>query len=174
MKQRRIDSNSRKAKALADKAFPDEKWEKAGERIFIAQNRGSKEVDKKNLEKEIAAARILESQGSVVYLLPENSRDTSKKVDAIADGDFMEIKTITGGLNAVQKRFLESREQSKNVFIHILSDLSRQDVINQIAGARQGKKYSRYNRFEGGKVILKIKGRETLIYLNVDNLKWKK
>jgi hypothetical protein len=105
--------------------------------------------------------------------LPENSRDKSKKVDAIVDGDFMELKTVTGGLNALQKRFLESRAQSRNVFINILSNLDKRDVINQIAGARQGPKYSDYNRFEGGKVIIKLKDQDKLIYLNVDGLKWR-
>jgi hypothetical protein len=81
---------------------------------------------------------------------------------------------VTGDLDAVQKRFLESREQCQNVFINILSDLQKHDVINQIAGARQGPKYAKYNRFSGGKVIIKLKARESLIYLNVDGLKWKK
>jgi hypothetical protein len=31
--------------------------------------------------------------------------------------------------------------------------------------------YAHYNRFKGGRIILKIRGQENLIYLNVDDLK---
>ena len=30
--------------------------------------------------------------------------------------------------------------------------------------------YAHYNKFKGGRIILKIKGQENLIYLNVDDL----
>jgi hypothetical protein len=169
--QRRIDSNAEKAMQLAEQTYPGEKWNKPEERIFVSERSGR---DNEKLEKELAAARILKATGNTIYLLPENSRDPSKKVDAIVNSVFMELKTVRGGLNSVQKRFLESRSQSRNVFINITADLKKNEVVNQIAGARQGPKYAKYNRFSGGRVIIKLKDRDSLIYLNVDGLKWSK
>jgi hypothetical protein len=37
--------------------------------------------------------------------------------------------------------------------------------------ARNGPEYAKYNRFGGGKIILKIRGQTSLTYLNVDDLK---
>ncbi|GHV86339.1 hypothetical protein AGMMS50230_19470 [Spirochaetia bacterium] len=167
----RREVNAKKAKDFASKEYPGEKWSNPEPGIFVSEHQGR---DKKILEKELVSARILKSKGSTVYILPENSRNQTKKVDAIVNGDYMELKTVIGGLNSVQKRFLESREQSRNVFINVTSNLERRKVINQIAGARQGPQYGKYNRFKGGKIIIKLKDRENLIYLNVDSLKWEK
>jgi hypothetical protein len=40
-----------------------------------------------------------------------------------------------------------------------------------LRGARNGEDYQKHNKFKGGKVILKVKGRQSLIYLSVDDIK---
>jgi SPP1 gp7 family putative phage head morphogenesis protein len=168
--QKQQESNTRKAKAFADKEFPHEDWKKIEDRIFLSTRRS---IGKKsNFGQEIEQARILKAFGSTVYLLPEG-QNGGKKVDAIVNGEYMEFKRVIGGLNALMNRFLESRGQSRNVFIKVDSDLSKRDVITSLSGARQSPKYGKYNKFAGGKIILKLKNEKKLIYFNVDNLKWK-
>jgi hypothetical protein len=43
--------------------------------------------------------------------------------------------------------------------------------MSALYGARNSHEYGEYNRFSGGKIVLKIKGQTNLIYLNVDDLK---
>jgi SPP1 gp7 family putative phage head morphogenesis protein len=168
--QKRRNNNSRKAKIFVNKEFPDELWKKLEDGIFLSSTRHIGE--RSNFKKEMDQAKILKSFGGTVYLLPEGQTG-GKKADAIVNGEYMEFKRVTGGLNALMNRFLESRGQSKNVFIKVDSELLKQDVITSLAGVRQGPKYGKYNKFKGGKVILKLKNEKNLIYLNVDDLKWK-
>jgi hypothetical protein len=178
--QKRREDNARKARELADEEFPSEKWTFVEEGIYISSRRP---IGKKtNYKDELRDARILRDTGSVVYLAPDDSRESGRKYDAIVNGEKMEFKNIRGNKNTLETQFLRSREQAPNVFINLEeSRLSKQETINALYWAKNkpsgigkdGKKikgYTDYNRFTGGKIILKIRGKERLIHLNVDCL----
>jgi hypothetical protein len=65
--------------------------------------------------------------------------------------------------------------ESRSVFLHGIPFCAKREIIDTLSGARHNiERYSRKNKFLGGKILLKIKGRDSLIYLNVDELKsWK-
>jgi hypothetical protein len=116
--------------------------------------------------------------GSTVYLVPENRATPRKKFDAIVNGLDFEFKDIGGNVNTLEHQFLRSRSQAPNVFINLeKSNLSRREIISTLYGARnkvestRSHGYAHYNRFSGGRIILKIKDSPNLIYLHVDDLK---
>jgi hypothetical protein len=88
----------------------------------------------------------------------------------------MEFKNIRGSsYSTLQEQFLKSRTQAPNVFINLEeSSLTKRAIITALYGARNNERYARKNKFQGGRIILKIKGNKNLIYLNVDTLKLKK
>jgi len=170
--------NEKKARETADKLFPGEKWEKEDERIFVSPHR-----KRGNFEEEFKDAQILRDLGSTVYLVPENNRQPGTKYDAIVDGMKFEFKNVGGNANTLSTHFLRSRSQAPNVFINLnTSDLSRDEVMGTLYNARNSvthtnmygkiiKGYAERNKFQGGKIILKLKEHKNLIYLNVDDLK---
>jgi len=117
-----------------------------------------------------------------VYLIPEPSTPGGKH-DAIVDGLRFEFKNVGGNENTLIAHFLKSRSQAPNVFINLeTSNLTRNEVIRALYSARNSKThttkkgniikgYTDYNKFAGGKIILRLKGHPGLIHLNVDNLK---
>jgi len=168
--------NAKKAREAADKLFPDEKWKTVEDGIYLSPRRA---VGKNsNYKNELEDAQILKKFGSTVYLSPESRSDPRKKFDAIVNGLKFEFKDIAGNANTLEHQFLRSRSQAPNVFINLeKSNLTRREIMSTLYGARnkpgtekiQG--YAHYNRFKGGRIILKIRGQENLIYLNVDDLK---
>ena len=175
--------NARKAKEAADELFPGEQWEpiKGEDRIYISSRRPRKN-DSKYFD-ELQDARILRNLGGTVYLVPEIRNDRNKKYDAIVNGLKMEFKNVGGNANTLHAHFLKSRSQAPNVFINLeTSKLTRSEVMGALYNARNSvthidshgntiKGYADRNRFTGGRIILKIKGHDSLIYLNVDDLK---
>ena len=117
-------------------------------------------------------AKTLCDNGSTVYLVPEIKIIPGKKIfDAIVDGEITEFKNVVGGTNALEKRFIESRFQAPNVFINTEeSTLSRRQIIATLAATRNGTKYPMINAYQGGMIILKIKGISRLIHLAIDGL----
>ena len=119
--------------------------------------------------------------GSTVYLVSEPNTE-GRKYDAIVDGLRFEFKNVGGNANTLITHFLKSRSQAPNVFINLEnSHLTQREAISALYGARNSKAhttkrsitikgYADYNRFAGGRIILKLKGHESLIYLNVDDL----
>ncbi|MCL2444260.1 MAG: hypothetical protein FWD13_12465 [Treponema sp.] len=170
--KRRAD-NAQKAKAAAEIEFPGVKWNKVDDGIYQTSIRS---------DEELRNARILCDLGSTVYFSPERSRQPGNKFDAIVDGLRYEFKNVGGNANTLQTHFLRSRSQAPNVFINLeTSNLTRKEVMGALYNARNSvtriepnghtiKGYSDSNKFSGGKIILKLKGRENLIYLNVDDL----
>jgi len=170
--------NEKKARQTSDKLFPEEKWEKADERIFVSPRR-----KRGNFEEEFRDAQILRDLGSTVYLVPENNRQPGTKYDAIVNGMRFEFKNVGGNANTLSSHFLKSRTQAPNVFINLdTSDLSRHEIMITLHSARNSvthtdiygniiKGYAERNRFNGGRIILKLKEHKNLIYLNVDDLK---
>jgi hypothetical protein len=173
--------NARKAREAADKFFPGENWKQVEEGIYLSPRRA---IGKKsNYPDELRDAQILRDWGSTVYLAPEVRSDRKKKFDAIVNGLIFEFKNVGGNANTLFTHFLNSRSQAPNVFINLEnSHLTQREAISALYGARNSKAhttkrgnmfkgYADYNRFAGGRIILKIRGQESLIYLNVDDLK---
>ena len=172
---KRRQENAKKAKEAADQLFPNEKWEKLEDGIYKA--------GKKRSLDEMNDARILRNLGSTIYLVPENTRAIGRKYDAIVNGLQFEFKNIGGNQNTLIEHFLKSRSQAQNVFINLeTSNLTRREVLGALYNARNRvthtnnkgiviKGYAERNKFSGGRIILKVKDRERLIYLNVDDLK---
>jgi len=172
--------NARKARKAADKFFPGEKWKQVEEGIYLSSRRPIGKYS--NYQNELRDAQILRDLGSIVYLVSEPNTE-GRKYDAIVDGLRFEFKNVGGNENTLIAHFLKSRSQAPNVFINLeTSNLTRNEVIRALYSAKNSKThttkrgnlikgYADYNRFSGGRVILKIRDQESLIYLNVDNLK---
>jgi hypothetical protein len=170
VEQKRREDNAKKAKETADEFFPGEKWKTVESGIYLSPHRP---IGKKTSYKdEKRDAQILRDLGSTVYLSPENRSIPGKKYDAIVNGLKFEFKNVHGKENALIHQFLRSRSQAPNVFINLEnSNLTRREIMSALYGARNSPEYDDYNGFSGGRIILKIKGHEKLLYLNVDSLK---
>ena len=159
--------NARKAKEAADKFFPGENWKFVEEGIYLSSRRPTGKHSNHN--DELKDARILQSYGSTVYLVPDDSRQPGRKFDAIVNGSKFEFKNMQGkGISTLQER-----SQAPNVFINLEnSSLTKNQAISALYGARNNtKRYTMKNCFTGGRIILKIRGHKNLIYLDVDRLK---
>jgi len=173
--ERRSD-NAKKARETANLLFPGEKWITVEDGIYLSPRRP---VGKNsNYKDELRDAQILRNFGSTVYLVPEVRSDREKKYDAIVNGMKFEFKDISGNTNTLEHQFLRSRSQAPNVFINLeKSSLTRTEIMSTLYGARNKPEtgkirgYAHSNRFEGGRIILKMNGEKSLIYLNVDDLK---
>jgi hypothetical protein len=173
--------NAKRAKEAADKLFPGEKWIKVENGIYLSPRRAV--GSKTNYREELHDARILRDIGSTVYFVPESSRQIGRKYDAIVDGLQFEFKNVGGNANTLITQFLKSRSQAPNVFINLeTSDLKRREVMGALHDARNSvthidkygntiKGYTDSNKFTGGRIVSKLKGYDSLIYLNVDDLK---
>jgi hypothetical protein len=171
--RRRRRENAKKAKEAADVFFPGEKWipVKDEERIYLSPRRPVGE--KSSYKDELRDAQILRDRSGTVYLVPDDSRAPGNKYDAIVNGMKYEFKNMKGAsVITLKDHFLRSRMQAPNVFINLeKSPLGKRDIISTLYGVRNGGDYAKKNRFEGGMIVLMIKGHERLIYLNVDALK---
>jgi hypothetical protein len=176
MEAKRRADNAKKAREAADQVFPNEQWKLVENGIYLSPNRPVGE--KSNYGDELKDAQILRGFGSTIYLVPEVRRASGKKFDAIVNGLKFEFKNISGNENTLQTQFLRSRSQAPNVFINLeTSDITIRQVMSALYGARNRREsakshgYSHYNKFKGGRIIIKMKGQERLLYLNVDDLK---
>ena len=171
LEAKRRAGNARKARLTADNEFPNEKWKSVEEGIYLSPRRPIGKHS--NYHDELRDAQILRDLGSTVYLVPESSRQSGRKYDAIVNGMKMEFKNMHGSsTRTLQEHLLDFREQAPNVFINLEnSPLTKQRIINTLSAARNSKDYDKKNRFNGGVIILKIRDRENLIYLSVDDLK---
>jgi hypothetical protein len=175
-KAERQAENAKKAREAADQLFPGENWKTVEDGIYLSSRRP---IGKKtNYKDELRDAQILRNSGSTVYLVPEVRSDRAKKFDAIVNGMKFEFKDISGNTNTLEHQFLRSRLQAPNVFINLeKSRLTRTEIMSTLYGARNKPEtekirgYAHYNRFKSGRIILKIRSQENLIYLNVDDLK---
>jgi len=168
--------NAKKAEEAADILFPGEKWKNVEDGIYLSPRRP---VGKNsNYKDELRDAQILKKFGNTIYLTPESRSDPGKKFDAIMNGLKFEFKDIRGNANTLEHQFLRSRSQAPNVFINLeKSSLTRKEIMSTLYGARNKpgtekiRGYAHYNKFKGGRIILKIRGQEKLVYINVDDLK---
>jgi hypothetical protein len=156
----RRQENEKKAKEAADALFPGEKWMpvKDEEHIYLSSRRPVGE--KSSYIDELRDAQILRDTGCTVYLTPENRSEPGKKYDAIVNGQKFEFKNMSGASAITLKdHFLRSRMQAPNVFINLENSLlGKRDIMSTLYGARNSGDYAKKNKFEGGMIILKIKG----------------
>ena len=161
--------NAQRAKAEAEHRYPFEIWRELEEGIFIAGSREPRSNNQeKILEKELAQARILAAQGSVIYLLPEIvDPDLSgvKHPDAVVNGFIMEFKTITGGIRQIEEHFRKSRLKAENVYFKIDSALTRREVARKLSGVIKEKGY------QSGIIIAYFTDIQSLVYWNVTDLR---
>jgi len=156
--------NVRKTEDAAKRIFPHEKWVNAVsikfkyqdedfdlpigiENIKVARSRLTHlKNDEQILAKEIKQGKILAEKGASVYLLPKLKSPDGKYIpgpDALVNGVLFEFKTVTGSIKKVERRFRESREQCKNVFIKIDNpNVSKSDVTADIKLILHDKKYT--------------------------------
>jgi hypothetical protein len=169
---RRSRENAKRAKEVADKLFPREKWIKVENGIYLSPRRA---IGKKtNYKEELRDARILRDTGSTVYLVPEPRAERSRKFDAIVNGEKMEFKNMHGAsFRTLEEHFLNSRRQAPNVFLNLeKSPLNKREIINALYRARNSADYTEKSKnFPEGKIILKINGSDSLVYLDVNKLK---
>ena len=174
------EENAGKARETADRLFPGHEWRKVEDGIYLSPRRP---IGKKShYETELQNARILRDSGDTVYLAPERKDSAEKQADAIVSGQLFEFKNVGGNANTLAALFLRSRSQAPNVFINLEnSDLTRREIMTALRGARHSKThtnrkgdtlsgYTDINQFDDGKVVLKLKGQENLVYLNVNDL----
>jgi len=162
---KRRQENAEKARQTADQEFPGEKWKLVENGIYLSPNRA---IGKKsNFIDEFRDAQILRDLGSTVYLVQESSRQSGKKYDAIVNGMLFEFKNIEGNANTLEIQFLRSRSQAPNVFLNLeKSSLTRRVIMSTLFGARNkfeteaSHGYGHYNKYKGGRIILKLKGRK--------------
>jgi hypothetical protein len=128
--EKRLD-NALKAAACAARLHPATQWVPIEPSIFIAQSRLPKNSNQRDiLEKELIQAMTLVSQGSAVYLLPEEGG--GKHPDAVVDGHIMEFKTITGNVDRVEEHYRKARKKASRIFFKIDSDLSPESVLRKL------------------------------------------
>jgi hypothetical protein len=95
-------------------------------------------------------ARILADWGSTVYLLPEMPQPGIKRVkhpDAVVDGYIMEVKTVTGSIRQVEKRYKEAGAKTEHIFLKIDASRSRHEVTRKLSG------YIQRKGFVGGVIL---------------------
>jgi len=172
--------NARKAKEAAEQLFPGEKWETIEDGIYRSPRRAIGKHS--NYQNELRDAQILRDWGGTVYLVSEPNTE-GRKYDAIVNGLIFEFKNVGGNENTLIAHFLKSRSQAPNVFINLeTSNLTRNEVMGALYSARNSvthtdpygniiKGYADRNGFTGGRIILQLKGHESLLYFNVDDLK---
>ena len=163
--------NAKKAREAADLFFPGEKWKFVEDGIYLSSRRPIGKHS--SYHNELRDARILRDWGSTVYLVPDIRSAPGRKYDAIVNGLMVEFKNMHGASTRTLKdHFLDSREQAPNVFINLEnSPLTWRKIINALYATRNSLDYGKKNKHEDGRIILKIKGQESLVYLYVADLK---
>jgi len=173
--EKRRQENAQKTREAANQLFPGENWVKIEDGIYRSPRRAIGKNS--NYQNELRDAQILRDLGSTVYLVSEPNTE-GRKYDAIVDGLIFEFKNVSGNMSTLETQFLRSRSQAPNVFINLEdSRMIRRQIMSALYGARNRPEtakthgYAHYNKHKGGRIILKIRDQEDLIYLNVNDLK---
>ena len=197
--QQKLSENIQKNETAAKSIFPNEQWvdaklikltqegtdfeipdgidniKIAKSRITPSKNHDSiSDNDARTLAKEISQAKVLTDRGASVFILPKIKAADGRDIpgpDALVNGTLYEFKTITGGIDKVERRFRESREQGQNVFIRVLNpDISRQNVIRKMYNVVNDPKYT--GGFKGYLIFSVKQGMDEIIYhMKIKDLK---
>ena len=191
--------NTHKTKKAAREAFPNEQWVNASslkieqkgpdfevpknlDNIKIAKSRMTPSKNKKTisdndartLTKEIRQAKVLTDRGASVFILPKIKAADGRDIpgpDALVNGTLYEFKTITGGIDKVERRFRESRDQGQNVFIRVMNpNVTKHNIIRKMYSVVNDPKYT--GGFKGDLIFSVGQGaNETLYYVKINDLK---
>jgi len=125
-------------RAHAENRFPDEKWNKINDNLFVAESRNAVNKQQEQIfDKELEMSKIAARHGHVVYMLPEKSK--GKNCDVIMDGALTEYKRITGNGNALSHRFREALKQGQDVFLKIDANISVTRTKERLHGVLKDK-----------------------------------
>ena len=146
--------------SVVKKKFPNETWvstdsiklqhEKmppGAEGIIIAKSKlPTNPTEERDLIKEIKSAIMLKKHGSSVTLVPRVKDPITGRFlsgpDAIVDGMFFEFKEVTGSIDKIGARFLDSRRQENNVYIRVANPkLTKQKVFEYFGRFVNNKNY---------------------------------
>jgi len=117
------------------------------EGIIIAKSRlPANPTEERDLIKEIKSAIILKKHGSSVTLIPRAKDPLSGRFisgpDAIVNGTLFEFKEVTGSIDKIGSRFLDSRRQENNVYIRIVNtNLTKRKVFDYFGRYVNNKNY---------------------------------
>ena len=147
IEQRRL--NKEKSLSMASSLFPDEEWVNTEPNVFVVKSRMVlKYREWYKWEREMSQVRILTSQGSVAYFLPEKKHEGKGKVyvDTVIDGEIVELKTVAGNRNTLGTAFKQGFKQGaatvqehpeiqkNSVFIRLVSDFTVESVKEKLRG----------------------------------------
>ena len=187
-----LEENISKTEEAAKKAFPYEQWDDAAslefkyggkdfelpdgiDNIKVARSRltGLKD-DERTLAKEIRQGKVLADTGASVFILPKIRAPDGRYLagpDALVNGILYEFKTVTGGIDKVERRFRESRDQGQNVFIRVMNpDITKHNIIRKMYSVVNDPKYT--GGFKGDLIFSVGQGvNETLYYVKISDLK---
>jgi len=105
------------------------------ENVKVAESRlPANSEQRKILWKELRQAGILARQGNSVFLIPEHAGYGEKPKDAVVNGRLFEFRTITGNSRTLEWEFRKAKKKGDdtNVYIHILSDISRSETERRL------------------------------------------
>jgi len=197
--QQKLSENIQKNEAAAKSIFPNEQWVNANsiklvqegtdfeipdgiDNIKIAKSRVTpsknhssiSDNDARTLAKEIRQAKVLTDRGASVFILPKIKAADGRDIpgpDALVNGALYEFKTITGGIEMVERRFRQSRDQGQNVFIRVMNpNIGKNDVLRKIYGVVNSSNYT--GGFKGEFIFsIKHNGFEILHSTRIRDLK---
>ncbi|GHV26378.1 hypothetical protein FACS189498_4610 [Spirochaetia bacterium] len=130
--------------------------------------------DERTLLKEVKQAVILRDHGASVNLLPKAKDPQGRYIpgpDAIVNGKIFEFKTITGGIDRIEKHFRNSRKQEESTYIRIVNqNITHSDVIKKLVGVVNSQSYT--GGFKGSLVFTVGYGKlERTYFIKVQDLK---
>jgi hypothetical protein len=173
--------------SLAKKKFPNETWVRSdsiklqyeqmppgAEGIIIAKSKlPINPTEEHDIIKEIKSAAILRKHGSSVTLLPKVKDPISGRFlsgpDAIVDGMLFEFKEVTGSIDKIGKRFIDSRRQENNVYIRVANTgLTKQKVFDYFGRYVNN---PRYNGGYKGNIIFSFGEEERTYFFKIKDFK---
>ena len=105
------------------------------ENVKIAKSRAPISPDQRNvLRKELRQAEILVKFGNSVFIVPEYIGYKKRPKDAVVNGELFEFRTVTGNAKTFEWEFRDAKRKGvdTNVYINILSDISKDEVRRRI------------------------------------------
>ncbi|WP_288787988.1 minor capsid protein [uncultured Fibrobacter sp.] len=131
--------NRRLSSLFANERFPNETW-KQERGVFVSKRRKEEALQGNGegiLRKELLTASIFAASGHSVYLIPERDANKfgEKHPDAVIDGEFGELKFITGKIKQIWERLKDASEKKAKIAVLETSrDYTVSDVLKMMKG----------------------------------------
>jgi hypothetical protein len=119
--------NAESARRLAVALYPDEEWVEHEVGIYVAKSRLDKGHKAQSiLLREIADARLILNETSMVYFLPdlyeevETQKDDAHQLhpDTVINGEVVELKSVIGNRETLGKSFRRGYKQGRSLLNH--------------------------------------------------------